>query len=158
MDATDVFFTWGIVPWYFFVLPLFFTDSEDEQNCEAGSRSKEQIGSRPRNKKTTKECVAGKNKKAESRITSDGSSDEERNESAKGGKESPSPEERVEKKADNAKNGETRGVKTSEGIKNRSSDEESECNADSKSEKSDKISDWDSSGNEKGNYSAWIYT
>ncbi|MED6243437.1 hypothetical protein ATANTOWER_020138 [Ataeniobius toweri] len=121
------------------------TDSEDEQNCKTGSQSKEQNISQSENEEAEEEESDNeKSKKPERCVTDDDLSDE-MNGSEESRNESPSPEERVKKKTSTTKNREIRNG----GEKKPRSDEESESDADSKSEKSDKISDGVSSASEK---------
>ncbi|MEQ2224705.1 hypothetical protein ILYODFUR_010215 [Ilyodon furcidens] len=121
------------------------SDSEDEQNCKTGSQSKEQNRSQSENEEAEEEESDNeKSKKPERCVTDDDLSDE-MNGSEESRNGSPSPEERVKKKTSTTKNREMR----SGGEKKPRSDEESESDADSKSEKSDKISDGVSSASEK---------
>ncbi|XP_047215523.1 HIRA-interacting protein 3, partial [Girardinichthys multiradiatus] len=121
------------------------SDSEDEQNCKTGSQSKEQNRSQSENEEAEEEESDNeKSKKPERCVTDDDLSDE-MNGSEESRNESPSPEERMKKKTSTTKNREIR----SGGEKKPRSDEESESDADSKSGKSDKISDGVSSASEK---------
>ncbi|MEQ2274974.1 hypothetical protein XENORESO_017155 [Xenotaenia resolanae] len=130
---------------FFLSVMVPITDSEDEQNCKTGSQSKEQNRSQSENEEAEEEESDNeKSKKPERCVTDDDLSDE-MNGSEESRNESPSPEERVKKKTSTTKNREIR----SGGGKKPRSDEESESDADSKSEKSDKISDGVSSASEK---------
>ncbi|MEQ2298250.1 hypothetical protein AMECASPLE_003352 [Ameca splendens] len=121
------------------------SDSEDEQNCKTGSQSKEQNRSQSENEEAEEEESDNEKSKKPERCVRDDDLSDEMNGSEESRNESPSPEERVKKKTSTTKNREIRSGRE----KKPRSDEESESDADSKSEKSDKISDGVSSASEK---------
>ncbi|XP_072225469.1 HIRA-interacting protein 3 [Leuresthes tenuis] len=116
------------------------SESEDKEECKESSEDEEQIQS-PSND-------AEKKRKGNSkRQVSDDSTDDEIDESEKKGNKSncgDSPEELVKKKENT-----TRGINTSGGKKTPENDKDRESDAESLSEKSDKINGSESSDSEK---------
>ncbi|XP_029294240.1 HIRA-interacting protein 3 [Cottoperca gobio] len=129
------------------------SNSEDKEDCKTGSEESEESEEEEQMKPESEDAEQEENEsqlttngKSKWQLSIDESTDEEMNKSGKKGNGSncdDSPKEMMIKRADAAKNGDTRSSKTNAGKKTPQSDEDND--SDSKSENSDKVNGNDSS-------------